>query len=356
MSVARTERLLNLFTTLLHARAPMAFAELCELDAFAAYRGPTQASGERTFDRDKAELGRLGVPLIYVGDPDDGAPGYRIDAGRYSLPQQDMGPEELATAAMVGAAAYNFIGFGHAGPLRRALLKLGFDADDEPCGPALHVMSHLPARPGPQGAALQALLDDLLVALGEARRLCLVYARGAATAAPNQTHHAMQACVSERVVDPWGLYYRQGAWYLVGWCHARKTRRTFHLARIRAATSLGPANAFAVPQDLNMRAIARIRPWQFGVHVPVAVPIWVHPDLLAAVGEIFGPPGPDLHLGPVRADGGRIVTCRATCTDALLQQVLPYGARLEVLAPQSLRERLCSLYEQARALHAEAAA
>ncbi len=37
---------------------------------------------------------------------------------------------------------------------------------------------------------------------------------------------------TERDVDPYGLYYKQGAWYLVGHCHLRNAERTFHLARI----------------------------------------------------------------------------------------------------------------------------
>jgi predicted DNA-binding transcriptional regulator YafY len=39
---------------------------------------------------------------------------------------------------------------------------------------------------------------------------------------------------TERIVDPYGLVYRSGFWYMVGYCHLRTELRTFRLDRIQS--------------------------------------------------------------------------------------------------------------------------
>lgn len=43
---------------------------------------------------------------------------------------------------------------------------------------------------------------------------------------------------SERDFDPYGLAWRAGAWYAVGWCHLRRDLRSFRLDRIGAVQTL----------------------------------------------------------------------------------------------------------------------
>ncbi|RYF04042.1 MAG: WYL domain-containing protein, partial [Deltaproteobacteria bacterium] len=90
MSAARTERLLNLLTLLLNSRRPVALREIRQLDEFAAYWTQDPKSGERAFERDKAALLELGVPLRWVAadtdEDEEGGGGYVIDKDRYFLP------------------------------------------------------------------------------------------------------------------------------------------------------------------------------------------------------------------------------------------------------------------------------
>ena len=88
MSAARTERLLNLLTLLLNARRPMSLREIRELDEFDAYRTEDPKSGERAFERDKAALVELGIPLRWVAPEQDeeeegGQGGYVVDRERF---------------------------------------------------------------------------------------------------------------------------------------------------------------------------------------------------------------------------------------------------------------------------------
>jgi proteasome accessory factor B len=111
MSAARTERLLNLLTLLINTRRPIALREIRELDEFRAYCSDDPKSGERAFERDKAALIELGVPLRWVppeseeAEDDLGLGGYMIDRESYYLPELALTPGELALLSMAGAAA-----------------------------------------------------------------------------------------------------------------------------------------------------------------------------------------------------------------------------------------------------------
>lgn len=65
---------------------------------------------------------------------------------------------------------------------------------------------------------------------------------------------------SERVLDPYGLVYRAGCWYAVGFCHLRQDIRVFRLDRVIAAnlrdTTFTRPAAFDALEHVE-RAIAR---------------------------------------------------------------------------------------------------
>ena len=54
---------------------------------------------------------------------------------------------------------------------------------------------------------------------------------------------------TERAVDPYGLVYRTGFWYMVGYCHLRTELRTFRLDRIQA--TLMQTETFTRPPDFD---------------------------------------------------------------------------------------------------------
>lgn len=70
------------------------------------------------------------------------------------------------------------------------------------------------------------LIVTVSVAAQESRRLHLTYRTGRAGAGAD----------SERDVDPYGVVYRAGRWYCVGYCHLRQEPRMFRLDRVVAAS------------------------------------------------------------------------------------------------------------------------
>jgi predicted DNA-binding transcriptional regulator YafY len=336
MSAIRTERLLNLLTLLLNARRPMSLRELRELEEFDAYRTDDPKSGERAFERDKAALVEMGIPLRYVppesDEDEEGGGGYVIDRERYYLPPLELEPSELALLSIAGAAAAAIDGFPGRAAVLRALAKIGFDVD-EAARPAAS-LAHAPFAPGVDAARSGEYLEQLHDAVARRVRVKLVYRSAAGQK-------------SAREVDPWGLYYRQGVWYLVGFCHLRKAERTFHLARIDGVTVTGRGADFEVPASFDLSEHARRRPWEFPKEPPVEVTMRLAPRLTPAIPELFG----DRARVESTPDGA-LVRIDVTHTDALISAVLPHGAAVEVLAPPALRARLAKTYAQLAARYA----
>ncbi|MBM7844625.1 helix-turn-helix transcriptional regulator [Herpetosiphon giganteus] len=56
--------------------------------------------------------------------------------------------------------------------------------------------------------------------------------------------------LSTRSIDPYGIVFNEGAWYMVGYCHLRSAMRIFRLDRIRGLTPL--TTNFMRPASINI--------------------------------------------------------------------------------------------------------
>jgi predicted DNA-binding transcriptional regulator YafY len=338
MSAARTERLLNLLTLLLNAPQPVSLREIREHEEFEAYKTSDPKSGERAFERDKSALLELGVPLRWVApereDEEDGAGGYVIDREKYYLPELELQPTELALLSIAGAAAAGVAGFPNRGAVIRALAKLGFDADE---GHIPSTLAHTPVQEGVDPEKIGAFLATLHEAIAVQRVLHVVYGGGRGGEK------------TERDVDPYGLYYKQGAWYLVGHCHLRNAERTFHLARILDVKAVRPSaqHEFEAPASFDLANHARRRAWEFPQEEPFAVTVRLDERLVPAVHEIFGP-----GVKTEATGAGLLVRLQATHRQALVNTLLPYGAAAEVLEPAGLRDMMANTYARLAAMYA----
>jgi predicted DNA-binding transcriptional regulator YafY len=78
--------------------------------------------------------------------------------------------------------------------------------------------------------AVQTPASDVVMAVSvgaqESRRVWMRYRTGAGRSAPPDVE------ATEREIDPYGVVYRTGRWYCVGYCHLRAEPRVFRLDRI----------------------------------------------------------------------------------------------------------------------------
>jgi predicted DNA-binding transcriptional regulator YafY len=226
----RLERLTNLVLALLSTDRPLS---LREIGATVAGYPTEERSLRQAFERDKRVLRDNGIPVTLERPmTTDDQVGYRIKPEHYYLPDLGLTPaEQLALGFAIAAVRLE----GGAG--RDALTKLG-----SPDVPDLPPMAVLPSAPA-------------LGPLQEAVR---------ARAAVSFKYNGRQ-----RVVEPYGLCFRSGTWYVVG--NDRSVGdggelRTFRVDRIGDShdgrVEAGEPGSFEPPTGLDLREMVRYVPWR----------------------------------------------------------------------------------------------
>jgi predicted DNA-binding transcriptional regulator YafY len=232
VSAKKTERLLNLVICLLHTRRHLSVQEI--RDAVPGYEQGSEEAFRRMFERDKEELRDLGIPLETGSDTaaHDDELGYRIARREYELPPISLDPDE---AAALGLAARLWQSAPLAGATGTALLKLRAAGVDAP-----EATGALEPRVGASEPAFEACL----AAVTEGRSLRFGYR---ATGRPDP---------EDRTIDPWGVVWWHGRWYVAGHDHARDAVRVFRLSRIvGSAEPVGDAGTVKAPPGTDLRGL-----------------------------------------------------------------------------------------------------
>ncbi len=194
---------MNLTICLLMARR---FIEREQIrDLVEGYAGLSDQAFERTFERDKEELRALGVP-VETGSNDPLFPdeiGYRIRRRDFELPPLEFDAGELAALGMASGVWESARINDRA---TRAVAKLRAAGLEPDAGRV--------AAFAPSVGADEPGFETLWQATLERRPVSFGYRKVA------------------RVVEPWRLTSRNGAWYLVGFDRGRGEGRSFKLGRI----------------------------------------------------------------------------------------------------------------------------
>jgi proteasome accessory factor B len=331
----RTERLLDVVALLLDAASPLSLSEI--RDAFPGDYSGSQETAERKFERDKAELLELGIPITWTLATDDSPEGYVIDKGAYYLPEVGLSPAELAVLYAAGSAALASGAFPGRQDLAHALRKIAFFSDGSP--PAPKVRLDLSGLADSKDLPLR--LEQLWGAINARKAVELEY------------FSPRSAQLTRRKVDPWGLALRRGLWTLVGYCHLRQGVRVFHVHRVRALTvnaARPRSHDFEVPADFHLDAWVAAWPWQHRFHEPIDVELELRDDLAPLAASLFALAAP-----PPLREGVAAVTIRATDLDGLLTYVLSLGGEARVTAPPAALERFQQLAQRIADAHQQVA-
>lgn len=278
----------------------------------------------RTVRRYIAKLEELGIPV----EADRGRRGgYRLRPG-FKLPPLMLTDDE-ASAVVLGLLAAQRSGLTTAAPavdsalhkLRRVLpveLRERVRALEQALG-FTRPAPHAPAPP--QTETVLALAD----AIARERRVEIAYA-------------TRDGEVSARQLDPYGLVFHNGRWYLSAHDHGRGALRTLRLDRVEAVRILRRAarkpDGFDAVEHVS-RALARV-PWAHEVEVV----------LDAALAEIRRQVPPHVaELEPL-PDGGVLLRARAERLDGMARLLAGLGAPLAVRRPDALRDELRELAQR----------
>jgi len=155
---------------------------------------------------------------------------YRLRPG-YKLPPLMFSTEE-ALAITLGLLVTKRLGLGiNAVSIEGALAKLGRVLPAE-ANQAVQALTEVLVveTPLPDKAPTSPVLNTLSLAVQRQAQVWLHY-----QALQGRTTNAD---VTARMVDPYGVLYRNGYWYMAGYCHLRQGLRAFRLDRVLAVQLL----------------------------------------------------------------------------------------------------------------------
>jgi predicted DNA-binding transcriptional regulator YafY len=143
-----------------------------------------------------------------------------------------------------------------------------------------------------------------------------------------------EGAVTERAFDAYGLAYRRGRWYAVGWCHLRHGMRSFRLDRVESATRL-PVS-FERPERFD--ALAHLTTSIARLPRAHAAEVLLETDLATARRELFPVAGV---LEPVA--GGVVLHAQADDLDWLARELARLPFAFAVAKPRALRTAVAGL-------------
>ncbi|MHB8895745.1 MAG: helix-turn-helix transcriptional regulator [Candidatus Geothermincolia bacterium] len=310
----KIERLINLTACLLETRRPVSFDDLKKT----VYRGVSVSDNalKRMFERDKDELREMGIEVETVNPVLGDEAGYIIPVDKYYMPHLDLDPDERVALTVVSRL---FLGSGtpFSVPAQLALLKLAFE-EQSAQGEVPHV--HWVETPRDS-----ELLGDILDALMRRKFVSFSY-RALGADAP-----------LEREVEPFGLFNKGGAWYVIGLCHLRDEVRCFKLERITSGVSINQGQPktpdFNVPEGFDMHAeIDWERPGKCKPEIMAKVLFKPRLSFSARAGSM------PVVSEKTRPDGSLEVTYDVADAGEFVEWVLGFGTDALIESPAALRD------------------
>jgi len=204
MSRARTERMLNLLFVLLNSKVPLTREQI--RDRVPGY-GESNEAFERMFERDKAALRELAIPVETkpVDLFHDDVLGYRIDRFDWLMPEISLTTQERAYLSLA-ASAWQSAQLSNAA--RQAVSSV--DAREQSTEFSVPVSL----------AKGRRHIAEILTAIANGKTVTFDYVG------------LSQSEVIRRTVDPWRALLHSGHWYLIGFDQDKGEVRSFRTDRM----------------------------------------------------------------------------------------------------------------------------
>ncbi|MEQ8832930.1 MAG: WYL domain-containing protein [Miltoncostaeaceae bacterium] len=321
-------RQLSLLAYLMSQQRPVTADEIHE--SVEGYGGMSVQAFLRRFYADRAEIEAMGLRLSVERPGDDPFQGdlYALPPENYYLPELDFDDAELSA---LQTCLHLLDGqFAYAEPLRLALQHLTLGRPSPLDDHAARTVS-VNLLGGDYSADVAAHLNKIESAISRRKTIRFTY------------YSIGRDERGEREVDPYGLLYSAGNWYVVGYSHERDDIRLFRLSRIegRVTFKSRAEHDFPAPADVDMSRYRDRAPWQLEEGGPEAR-IGLSPNVAWWAAQMFGRHG-TVSAGP---EGDAVFTTRAGSPGRLLAWVLAMGDEAEVLEPVELREAAVAALER----------
>ena len=314
MARARTERMLNLLFVLLNSRTPLTREQIRE--RVPGY-GDSNEAFERMFERDKAALRDLAIPVETkpVDMFHDDVLGYRIDRSDWLMPEISITAEERTYLALAASAWQN-------AQLSTAARQAVSSVDAREQGAEISVPVSL--------AKGRRHITEILAAIANGKTVVFDYV------GINQSE------VVKRTIDPWRALLHSGHWYLIGFDQDKGEVRTFRTDRIVGDLVETKHDILeSMPKDFDLSAITDT---------------WEHSDKDATIATVLVRPG--------RAASLRVLATTCEIGDEWDELTIPYHHESQLIgliasscdvtrvkSPQSLQDSVTRIVTTTLSVH-----
>lgn len=321
---SHTERLINLVTYLLYSRVPVPWNIIC--DRMQEYKNTNEESAIRMFERDKAELKEIGIPIHYNGE------GYSIPEEHYYLPEIELTPDEALFLQICNQSLGKVPGFNKIPETTTAVHKVTCDSSLlSPSDYAQDIEKHhiLHFSSGNDTKRVNKLVKFLFDAILKNKQVSMEYY------SIGKNEKAL------RIVDPYGMFLRKGIWYLVGKDTKKNDMRTYKVSRIHKISIFNKKSPekqdFVVPKNFKIKDYLGRRAWQLAENEDaVEVKVKFSPEIAWWVQENFY----DKSEVKMNSDGSCIASFKVGFVDSFIRWIMRISHQAEILAPSHVRNEI----------------
>ncbi|MEV4628701.1 YafY family protein [Micromonospora sp. NPDC049523] len=284
---------------------------------------------ERTVRRYARTLEELGIPVTAARGRYGG---YRLLPG-YKLPPLMLTDDE-AVAVVLGLVAAEQLGLGTEAPATAVALGKISRVLPEALADRLSAVRQTLGFTARRRTETVGPAASVLLTLGAATR---------SRRRVSLTYRSWRGEDSRRDLDPYGLVFHAGRWYVTGHDHRRDEIRTFRLDRIAAVepstdptggtSADGGAGQFTVPEGFD--PVGHVARSLAGVPYTWSVEVLLETDLTEARRRI-----PPSVAELTEAPDGVLVRARAENLDGMAQLLAGLGWPFTILRPDELRTAL----------------
>lgn len=140
--------------------------------------------------------------------------------------------------------------------------------------------------------------------------------------------------VTTRMVDPYHLMFREGFWYLVGYCYNRKETRIFRVDRIKRLTRTN--KQFQIVDNFSLKEYFK-NSWQLGKGEPIKVRVLFDPPVSRLIRENIWHPTQVIEELP----GDKLIlSVKVEGTWEIKKWILSWGSAVVCLEPREFREEI----------------
>ena len=142
-------------------------------------------------------------------------------------------------------------------------------------------------------------------------------------------YHDRTGEVTERVIDPYIIVFKQGLWYVFAYCNLRQGFRLFKTGRIEQAQILPKT---FVRQDISKMDL----PLDFWHNTVMAqeISLEINKSCLSDVEEWLG-------IENVKEENGKnVATVKLPYDDGLVSKLITFGSGIKIIAPEDLKEKV----------------